>query len=91
MLANNAWGRCLDGGALVATATATFKLLMLCGFVGWLLRSRRLPPDTSTTLSQVAALPMHAPVVPSVSVCVLQPVSTLLVRSRAGWVLHACA
>lgn len=43
----------LESGALLATATATFKLLMLCGLVGWLLRSRRLPPETPTTLSQV--------------------------------------
>ena len=52
-LASEAWLHVWESGAIGATSTATFKLLVLVSFVGWLLRTERLPPETSTILSKV--------------------------------------
>ena len=43
----------MDRGVLAATIGASFKLFMLCGFVGWLLHSGRIPQESATVLSQV--------------------------------------
>ena len=47
------WDACVDRGVLAATIGASFKLFMLCGFVGWLLHSGRIPQESATVLSQV--------------------------------------
>ena len=45
--------QCLQGGVLEATVGATFKLFLVCGFVGWLLNSGRISDDTAPILSKV--------------------------------------
>ena len=47
------WDACVDRSVLAATIGASFKLFMLCGFVGWLLHSGRIPQESATVLSQV--------------------------------------
>lgn len=37
-----------------ATATASYKLFLVCAIVGWLIQSNRLPTETATVLSQVS-------------------------------------
>jgi hypothetical protein len=41
-------------GVLAATTSASFKLFVICGFVGWLLHSERIPRETATVLSKVS-------------------------------------
>lgn len=43
----------LGGTVLAATVGAAFKMLLLCGVVGLLVRSGALPPETSRVLSEV--------------------------------------
>ena len=43
----------LSDGVLAASASATFKLLLICALIAWLLRTHRLPADTAPVLSQV--------------------------------------
>ncbi len=47
------WETCIHDGVLAATMGASFKLFLLCGFVGWLLHRGRIPSDTATVLSKV--------------------------------------
>lgn len=44
---------CGGNRILQATVGATFKLLLACGFVGWLLHTGRLSEDTAPVLSKV--------------------------------------
>jgi hypothetical protein len=43
----------VDPAVLAATLHASAKLLIICGAVGWLLRSGRIPNSTATVLSKV--------------------------------------
>lgn len=43
----------IDPGVLAATMAASGKLLIICGAVGYLLRSGRIPNSTATVMSQV--------------------------------------
>lgn len=42
---------------LGAAAAASWKLLLVCMGVGWLLNRGHLPPDTAPVLSKVPCLP----------------------------------
>lgn len=37
-----------------ATATASYKLFLICAIVGWMIQTYRLPTETATVLSQVS-------------------------------------
>ena len=43
----------MSNGVLEATAGTTFKLFLVCGFIGWLLGTGRLSEDTAPVLSKV--------------------------------------
>ena len=47
----------MHDGVLAATMGASFKLFLLCGLVGWLLHTRRIPDQTATVLSKVGGAP----------------------------------
>lgn len=51
--AGTLWDSCVHDGVLAATTGASFNLFMLCGFVGWLLHTGRIPNDTAPVLSKV--------------------------------------
>ncbi|KAL4420711.1 hypothetical protein ABPG75_010367 [Micractinium tetrahymenae] len=44
----------IDPGVLAATISASGKLLLICGAVGWLLRTGRILNSTATVMSQVS-------------------------------------
>lgn len=44
---------CIGNGVLEATTGTAFKLFLICGFIGWLLNTNRLPEDTAPVLSKV--------------------------------------
>ncbi|CAL8465949.1 g5485 [Coccomyxa elongata] len=48
------WDSCVHDGVLAATTAASFNIFMLCGFVGWLLHTGRIPNETAPVLSKVA-------------------------------------
>lgn len=51
----------LEGEVLGATSSASFKLIFICGAVGWMLNTGRLPRDTSRVLTQVHPIIQNAP------------------------------
>lgn len=46
----------IDPVVLGSTASASFKLFLICAAVGWLLKTRRIPNDTASVLSQVSIM-----------------------------------
>ena len=44
----------IDPGVFAATATASYKLFLVCLTVGWLFKTNRIPPPTASVLSQVS-------------------------------------
>ena len=51
--AGNTMKECWSNGVLTATTGTTFKLFLVCGFVGWLLSTGRLSDETAPVLSKV--------------------------------------
>lgn len=44
----------IDPIVLASTASASFKLFLICAVVGWLLESKKIPSNTASVLSQVS-------------------------------------
>ena len=51
--AGNTMKECWSNGVLTATTGTTFKLFLVCGFIGWLLSTGRLSDETAPVLSKV--------------------------------------
>ena len=57
------WDTCVHDGVLAATTAASFNIFLLCGFVGWLLHTGRIPNETAPVLSKVCSQLYSGPVV----------------------------
>ncbi len=46
----------IDPAVLGATATASYKLFLVCAAVGWLLKTNKIPDATASVLSQACLI-----------------------------------
>jgi predicted permease len=85
-------GSSIDPWVLGSTASATFKLFLICAAVGWLLRAGRIPNATAAVLSQVSFQLLIPCMLFSKVAATLaaQPDATLVLGMAAAAVAQVC-